>query len=65
MKINIGQEVPVKPVHIWRGNEVGHVVELCENGRFVVEFDRVGVGFEGGTRLMLAINDVEWGQEAE
>lgn len=58
-EVVVGTRVRVHRSHYWRTNETGTVVELTHSGRFVVMFDMVGIGYDGGSCLMLDINDVD------
>ena len=56
--LEVGTRIKVEPKHWLRGNSIGSVVELLDNGRFMVEFDTKGKGFDGGIHLVLAEMDV-------
>ena len=59
LNLKVGSLVRVNRNHWQRGNEVATLVELCEGGRFMVEFQTRGVGFDDGLHLMLGDIDVE------
>jgi len=59
MKIKVGMRVRVARSHWWRSGVEATVLSLEPDGRFMVEFDEPGIGFDGGKHLILTTLDVE------
>jgi hypothetical protein len=59
MKIVEGARVRVSRSHWARAREEGTVIEITQDGAFVVQFDRKGIGFNGGLCLQLKQEDLE------
>jgi hypothetical protein len=60
MKIlEVGQKVRVHRSHWARARAVGEIIEILDDGSFVVKFDQPGVGFNGGLCLKLKQEDLE------
>jgi hypothetical protein len=57
--IEIGTRVRIDKKHWARARSWGKVVELLESGRFVVEFDKKGIGYDDGWKLQLGHEDIE------
>ena len=57
--LKVGTRVQVRRQYWWRQGEKGTIIELHPTGRFTVEFDTPGVGFDNGKHLILGVEDVE------
>jgi len=57
--LQIGSRVRVDKKHWARARQPGTIIEFLENGRLVVEFDREGIGFDEGKKLVLGQEDLE------
>lgn len=58
-KIDVGTVVKLVRNRAWRPGETGTVVALLPSGRFTVQFDKPGIGYDGGLCLDLDDNEVE------
>lgn len=59
MKITEGMHVRISRNHWARARQTGTVIEIQEDGRLVVEFDKEGIGFDGGKCLILRQEDFD------
>ena len=57
--MKLGSRIQVRRQHWWRQGEKATVIEMHSTGRFTVEFDTPGVGFDDGRHLILGVEDVE------
>jgi len=57
--LQIGSRVRIGKKHWARARQYGTVVEIIEDGRLVVEFDRIGIGFDDGKKLVFGQEDLE------
>lgn len=61
MALEVGVKVRVIAKHWARGSQIGQILELMEadeGTRYLVEFSRKGVGFDGGRHLVLGEKDL-------
>jgi len=57
--LQIGSRVRIDKKHWARARQTGVIIEFLENGRLVIEFEREGIGFDGGKKLALGQEDLE------
>ena len=57
--ILVGDKVRVSRSHWARARETGTIAELTDDGRFIVKFDRQGIGFDDGWCLQLRQEDLD------
>lgn len=52
-----GDRIEVSSKHWCRSNELGTIVEVLTKGKYLILFDKEGVGFDGGSMLQLTEKD--------